>query len=112
MSVSEKELQRVAEQLGRQVRNLRKAADLTQEELERSSGVYDVGAIERGKVNPQLITYMRLARALKVTLRDLFDLPDRQTKQQQIKLEAVALLEAKSLPKQQKALDLLRLFLS
>jgi transcriptional regulator with XRE-family HTH domain len=112
MSVSERELQRVAKQLGRQVRSLRKAADVTQEELERRSGVYDVGAIERGQANPQLITYLRLAKALKVELGDLFDLPERQTRPHQIRLEAMSLLASQSQAKQQKALDLLRLFLS
>jgi transcriptional regulator with XRE-family HTH domain len=112
MSVSEKELQRAARQLGRQIQLVRKAAGMTQEELERRSGVYDVGAIERGHANPQLMTYLRLARALDIELKDIFDVPSRQTRGQQIRLEAAALLGARNLAKQQKALELLRLFLS
>ena len=59
--------------LGQNIRGLRKEARLSQEQLgEKAELSYKyVGEIERGCVNVSLDALMRIAKALKVQLRDL-----------------------------------------
>jgi len=112
MRVSEKELQRIAKKVGRRIQELRRAAGITQMELEQRGGVYDVGAIERGEKNPTLLTLLRVAKALKVELKDVLDTPEKQSEEKRIQMEVTGLLAEEDLATQRKALELLRLFLS
>lgn len=61
--------------VGGNVRRLRKAADLSQEEVGVRMGVdrAHVGLIERGEQNATLLTIWSLCEALGVRPRDLFD---------------------------------------
>lgn len=60
--------------LGVQIRNLRKAKELTQEELgEKADLSYKyVGELERGQVNVSIDSLVRIADALGVKIGDLF----------------------------------------
>ncbi len=57
------------------VRNARREARMTQEELGAASGVHptEVSRIERGLRDPRTSTTLRLARALKVPASRLID---------------------------------------
>jgi transcriptional regulator with XRE-family HTH domain len=66
--------------LGRNVRRMRCARDLTPEQLAGKADVslYVLGRIETGKSNPSVDVVFRLARALGVDAADLFmDVPPR-----------------------------------
>ena len=65
----------VLHQLGQRIRNLRTQAKISQESLGYISGLHRtyVGAIERGERNPSIVSLKKIADALNVTLRDLFD---------------------------------------
>lgn len=67
---------RVLKALGSRVRTLRKARRLTQAELARRAGLYDVGKIERGESNPSFLTLVKIAETLDIDLLDLFTLRD------------------------------------
>ena len=59
--------------VGSNVRRLRKAAGLTQEQLafEAKIDLTDVGGIERGRRNPSVLVLARIATALNVEPSDL-----------------------------------------
>ena len=59
---------------GRQLRILRRGREISQEELARVARLDRsfIGRIERGEVNVTLKTMVRMARALRVKLSDLF----------------------------------------
>jgi len=65
-------------QFGERVRELRLAKELSQEELAFRSGVHRtyLGGIERGKRNPSLKNVAAVAKALGVTLSQLFSFGD------------------------------------
>jgi len=60
-------------QIGGRIRDLRKDADLTQEELADRSGINAayVARIERGEVNVTIQTLVNIAQGLKVELYDV-----------------------------------------
>ena len=59
--------------VGQNVRHLRQAKGLTQEQLAFEAGLdlTYVGGIERGKRNPSLLVMVRLATALDASVADL-----------------------------------------
>ena len=61
-----------------QIRALRKALGLSQEELAKACGVsrQTINAIENTQYDPTLGLAMRLARLLKTPVEDIFHLPD------------------------------------
>lgn len=63
----------VRKAFGRQLRQIRKLRQLTQEELGEGAGIsYKyVGEIERGEVNPSLDILIRLAQVLEVSPEEL-----------------------------------------
>jgi len=65
-------------QFGERVRELRLAKELSQEELAFRSGVHRtyLGGIERGKRNPSLKNVAAVAKALGITLSQLFSFGD------------------------------------
>jgi len=64
----------IQKQFGERVRNLRLAKGLSQEELAFRAGVHRtyLGGIERGERNPALKNIAEIAKALDVTLSELF----------------------------------------
>lgn len=65
---------RVKKRLGARLRQLRKALDLSQEEVALSAGLDRsyFGAIERGEKNVSLVNIHRIAEALQVGVGELF----------------------------------------
>ncbi|MBI5893752.1 MAG: helix-turn-helix transcriptional regulator [Deltaproteobacteria bacterium] len=62
-------------ELGEKIRGLRKAAGLTQEELDEKTGLsYKfIGELERGQVNVSLDSLVKITEALGVQMGSLFD---------------------------------------
>ncbi len=63
------------ELFGKRIRSLRRAKDLTQEQLAELAGIslQNMGEIERGKGNPTLVTVEKLSAALDEKLSSIFD---------------------------------------
>jgi len=61
--------------IGQKIRQLRQEQNLTQEELAFKVGVDRsyMGFVERGEKNPTLSTLMKIAKALKISIKDLFE---------------------------------------
>ena len=61
--------------LGANIREMRRRAAMTQDELAREAGVsmMTLSRIERGESEPRASTLRKLARALEVKPRDLFE---------------------------------------
>jgi transcriptional regulator with XRE-family HTH domain len=66
----------IQRQFGKRVRKLRAEKGLSQEELAFKVGIHRtyIGGIERGERNPSLKNIAAIAKALGVTLSDLFQL--------------------------------------
>lgn len=64
----------IRNKFGKQVRNLRREHDWSQEDLADNSGVHRtyIGAIERGEQNVSIDNIIKLAKALGVSLEQLF----------------------------------------
>ena len=64
----------IQKQLGKRIKDLRKAKGLSQEGLAFKAGLHRtyVGGIERGERNPSLKNIAAIAKALGVTLPELF----------------------------------------
>lgn len=60
--------------VGQQIRSIRKARLMSQEQLSEMIGIdpKSIGRIEKGDYHPALDTLMRFASALNVSVRDLF----------------------------------------
>jgi transcriptional regulator with XRE-family HTH domain len=63
----------IIEKFGENLRKLRAAKGLSQEEIAFASklSVYYVSKLERGKANPSLETMTKLAKALKTSLSEI-----------------------------------------
>lgn len=61
--------------LGQKIKQLRTKLEFTQEELAFKVGVDRsyMGFVERGEKNPTLLTMMKMAKALKIPVKELFD---------------------------------------
>lgn len=61
--------------LGKNLKKLRGVKNLTQEELSYLSDldISQVGRIERGEVNTSICVLQRIAKALKIEVKDLLD---------------------------------------
>ncbi len=70
----------IEEQFGERIRELRLAMRLSQEQLAFKSGMHRtyLGGIERGERNPSLKNIAAIAKALGVTLSQLFLFGDRE----------------------------------
>lgn len=60
--------------LGQKIKQLRIKLNMTQEELAFKVGVDRsyMGFVERGEKNPTLATLIKVAKALKISIRELF----------------------------------------
>lgn len=65
----------ILSRLGVRIRKLREQAGISQETFGLLSGLHRtyIGAIERGERNPSVLSLEKIANALKVSVRDLFD---------------------------------------
>jgi transcriptional regulator with XRE-family HTH domain len=65
----------IKKSLGLRIRQLRMSKGLTQEQLADLSGISRqyIGDVERGERNIAIVNIEKIARALGVTLRELFD---------------------------------------
>jgi transcriptional regulator with XRE-family HTH domain len=65
----------VEQKLGRRIAQLRRKAELTQAQLAEASGYSDdfIGLVERGINAPSVSGLERIAKALKIPLKDLFE---------------------------------------
>jgi len=79
---------------GKRLRSLRRAKDLTQEQVAERAGLslQSVGEIERGRGNPTLVNIERLSVALGEDLTALFDLGDVKLSKEQAEKELLELL--------------------
>ena len=68
----------IEKQFGEKVKQLRLARNLSQEGLAFKAGVHRtyLGSIERGERNPSLKNIAAIAKALNITLSQLFSLDD------------------------------------
>jgi transcriptional regulator with XRE-family HTH domain len=62
--------------VGSKIREYRKSKKLSLQDLAYSIGMEksNLSIIENGKSNPQLLTYAKIASALDISLKDLFDI--------------------------------------
>ena len=69
-----KQVHSIHKKFGERLQTLRKERGLTQEELAFKVGVDRsyLGFVERGERNPTLIILYRIAKALKISLAELF----------------------------------------
>lgn len=97
------------ELLGRRIRELRKARHLTQEQLGERTGInYKyLGAVERGQENPTVKVLEKIARVLRVDLRELFVFEHLESGRKTLKRRISQLIEGKDQEKLQKTLKLL-----
>ncbi len=67
--------QNIRKKFGQKVRQIRKGAKLSQEELGFKANIHRtyIGAIERGEQNISLDNIYKLAKTLKVHIKELFD---------------------------------------
>ncbi len=65
----------VRKMIGKQIKTLRQARGMSQEELSEKISINSkyLSAIERGKANPTLAVLIRLADSLKIGVPDLFN---------------------------------------
>ncbi len=68
-------METINNKVGQKIRTLRLLQNLTQEKVALTAGMWtsQLGAIERGEKNPTLETLARIADALNVDVKDLFD---------------------------------------
>jgi len=95
---------------GRRIRSLREARRLTQQELGEKAGLsYKyIGAIERGRENPTLRVAGKLADALEMEIRDVFELEHEQASPATLRKTATALLKEADEHTLRQAVKLLR----
>ena len=64
----------VSKKIGRKIKQVRKEKNITQEDLALNSGLNRayIGYIERGERNPSTDTLSKIAKSLKVPLKELF----------------------------------------
>lgn len=66
---------KILQNLGERIKAKRIEANLTQEILAEKVGIHPtyVGKLESGKNNPSVMLMYKISRALKISLKDLFD---------------------------------------
>lgn len=69
-------------ELGRRIRERRESLGLTQEELGRKCSLHRtfIGSVERGERNVSILNLRVIARALRISLAELFEKPAYRSK--------------------------------
>ena len=72
LKAMEKDVKRI---FGNRIRQLRKEADLSQEDLAELTGFHRtyIGMVERGERNPSLENLIKFAKCFKISLSKLFE---------------------------------------
>uniref|UniRef100_I2PWX1 Putative transcriptional regulator n=1 Tax=Desulfovibrio sp. U5L TaxID=596152 RepID=I2PWX1_9BACT len=98
---------------GKRLRSLRRAKDMTQEQVAERAGLslQSVGEIERGRGNPTLVNLERLAAAMDIELTALFDLEDMRLTKELAQKELLELLRGASEEQLRAILTMARVFL-
>ena len=80
--------------IGIRIKELRRAKNLTQEELAEGSSISAkyLSSIERGNENPTLDTFIRLADALKVEMWELFEFSQEGKSVEEIRMVIIDLI--------------------
>ena len=67
--------EKFAEKFGKKIREIRTKANLSQEMLANDANIpiNQVGRIERAEINTSINTIYKLAKALEIDVKDLFD---------------------------------------
>ncbi|GAB6037750.1 hypothetical protein JCM15519_23090 [Fundidesulfovibrio butyratiphilus] len=104
----------ILKDFGKRIRTLRRAKDLTQEQLADRAGLslQSVGEIERGRGNPTLVNIERLSAALEEKLTVLFDLGDVGLTKEQARKELETLLAGASEEQARAILTMARVLLA
>ena len=108
MKLSEDDIKAASRVVGSRIQRLRTEAGKTQAQLEEETGIYDVGAIERGEGNPTLVTFLRLAKGLNLELSVLLSVEEASS-EEEILVALQGLMRDRSLETQSKILDIARL---
>ena len=98
---------------GQRLRSLRKIRGLTQQQLgeEADLSYKYLGAVERGEENPSLAVIVRLAGALKIEPRDLFEFRHEARTPAQLRKELDHLTKGADVATLRQAVKLLRALL-
>lgn len=94
----------IAKSVGQRIRSYRIKLELSQEKLAELSGVHPtyIGQLERGEKNATLESIEKIAKALNISLSQLFEkLGDSPENRRSIPLECYELLSSKSEEEQQ-----------
>lgn len=91
-------MEQVVKRLGARIRQLRKAQKLTQSQLAEKTDLSDnyIGNIERGSRSASVEVLERIAQALQISLKELFDFPAPASYQEQLLSQLNGLLKNKS----------------
>ncbi len=100
--------------LGRRIRELRKARNLTQEQFGERTGInYKyLGAVERGQENPTVKVLEKIARALRVALWELFVFEHLEPDSKTLKRKISRMVEGQDQEKLKRAFKLLSALLN
>lgn len=94
----------IAKSVGQRIRNHRIRLELSQEKLAELSGVHPtyIGQLERGEKNATLESIEKIAKALNVSLSQLFEkLEDSSEDRRSIPLECYEIISSKSKEEQE-----------
>lgn len=97
--------------IGINIRGLRKAQNLTQEQLAEKAGIsYKyLGEIERGEKNVGLLNLHRISLGLSLSLIDIIDLKNEtHTEEEKLKFEIMGLLGGKNCEELNRTLKMLK----
>lgn len=80
--------------IGDRIRTLRKSHGLSQEDLAELTELHPtyIGEIERATVNPSIISLQKIARALNMTLSEIFDIPSKKEEEKSLILQKMLVL--------------------
>ena len=80
--------------IGRRIRLLRKSQGLSQEELAELTELHPtyIGEIERATVNASIISFKKIAKALNITLSEVFNIPSEREEEKSLILQKILVL--------------------
>jgi len=84
----------ILELVGKRIRDIRKTKNLSQEQLGEKSGFHFtyIGGLERGERNISISNLAKIADALEVNIRDLFNFEQELSEEKQITISEIVRL--------------------